>query len=338
MFCVSSPTSFGFLDKMNSNTYIKSAQRVIQIESDAVSALTDRLNEQFVAACTCLANCKGKVVVSGMGKSGHIGNKIAATLASTGTPAFFMHPGEANHGDLGMLSSNDVLLAISNSGETNELLSLLPVVKRLNVPVIAMTNSATSSLGQYADIFLDISVKQEACSLGLAPTSSTTATLVMGDALAVALLDAKGFTPDDFALSHPGGSLGRKLLLKVKDIMITGRDLPLVAKEATVSEALLEISTKGLGMTGITDSQGELAGIFTDGDLRRILDARTDIHSTSVGTVMTAGGRVTQPDTLAVEALNIMETHRISALIVVDSHHKPVGAFNMHMLLKAGVI
>ncbi|MBU3020935.1 KpsF/GutQ family sugar-phosphate isomerase [Aestuariibacter sp. A3R04] len=323
---------------MNSNAYIESAKRVIKIESDAVSALTDRLNEHFTAACTCLAGCQGKVVVSGMGKSGHIGNKIAATLASTGTPAFFMHPGEANHGDLGMLSSSDVLLAISNSGETNELLSLLPVVKRLNVPVIAMTNSATSSLGQYADIFLDISVKQEACSLGLAPTSSTTATLVMGDALAVALLDAKGFTPDDFALSHPGGSLGRKLLLKVKDIMITGSELPLVTKEATVTEALLEISTKGLGMTGIINSRGELAGIFTDGDLRRILDARTDIHTTSVGTVMTEGGRVTQPDTLAVEALNVMETHRISALIVVDEYHKPVGAFNMHMLLKAGVI
>ena len=274
----------------------------------------------------------------GMGKSGHIGRKIAATLASTGTPAFFMHPGEANHGDLGMLSQTDILLAISNSGETGELVNLLPVVKRLSVPVIAMTNSESSTLGQHADVVLNISVEKEACSLGLAPTSSTTATLVMGDALAIALLDAKGFTSDDFALSHPGGSLGRKLLLKVGDIMLTGDALPLVSSAATISQALLEISSKGLGMTGITDDSGKLSGIFTDGDLRRILDARTDIHTTPVANVMTRGGKTTRSATLAVEALNLMEKHKISALMVVDENDHPVGAFNMHMLLKAGVL
>ena len=323
---------------MNNSSYIASAKRVIDIEIQAISALTERLDATFEAACAMLASCTGKVVVSGMGKSGHVGRKIAATLASTGTPAFFMHPGEANHGDLGMLSESDVLLAISNSGETGELVNLLPVVKRLNVAVIAMTNSAHSSLGQHADVVLDISVEKEACSLGLAPTSSTTATLVMGDALAIALLDAKGFTSDDFALSHPGGSLGRKLLLKVRDIMMTGNELPLVSSSATISEALLEISSKGLGMTGITDEDNKLAGIFTDGDLRRILDAKTDIHSTPVAQVMTRGGKTTRAETLAVEALNLMEEFKINALMVVDENRQPVGAFNMHMLLKAGVL
>ncbi len=323
---------------MNNSTYIASAKRVIDIEIQAIAALTPRLDQTFVRACDLLANCTGKVVVSGMGKSGHIGRKIAATLASTGTPAFFMHPGEANHGDLGMLSESDVLLAISNSGETGELVNLLPVVKRLDVPVIAMTNSAQSSLGQHADVVLDISVEKEACSLGLAPTSSTTATLVMGDALAIALLDAKGFTSDDFALSHPGGSLGRKLLLKVKDIMLTGDELPLIPASATISEALLEISSKGLGMTGIIDDSGVLSGVFTDGDLRRILDAKADIHTTPVEQVMTRGGKTTRAETLAVEALNLMEEYKITALMVIDANNKPVGAFNMHMLLKAGVL
>lgn len=318
--------------------FLASAKRVIDIENRAIAALSARLSDEFVSACEILYHCKGKVVVSGMGKSGHIGNKIAATLASTGTPAFFMHPAEANHGDLGMLGKEDVLLAISNSGETSELINLLPVVKRLNVPVIAMTNSRSSTLGQYADVILDISVSQEACSLGLAPTSSTTATLVMGDALAIALLDARGFTSDDFALSHPGGSLGRKLLLKVQDIMLSGEDLPLVAQQATISEALLEISRKGLGMTGILDSQGKLAGIFTDGDLRRVLDSRTDIHTTGIDQVMTRGGITAKPQALAVEALNTMEARSITALMVVDDQRYPVGAFNMHMLLKAGVL
>lgn len=320
------------------NSFITSAKRVIEIEAQAISALASRMNDDFVTACTLLQNCVGKVVVCGMGKSGHIGHKIAATLASTGTPSFFMHPGEANHGDLGMLSKGDVLLAISNSGETAELVNLLPIVKRLNVPVIAMTNSVTSSLGQHADVVLNISVEKEACSLGLAPTSSTTATLVMGDALAVALLDRKGFTSDDFALSHPGGSLGRKLLLKVSDIMLTGSELPLVDENALVAEALLEISNKGLGMTGVIDNQGILIGIFTDGDLRRILDARIDLHTATVTQVMTKGGKTTMPEQLAVEALNLMETHKISALMVTDETRKPVGAFNMHMLLKAGVL
>lgn len=320
------------------NSFIASAKRVIDIESKVITSLASRLGQDFVDACTMLKDCKGKVVVSGMGKSGHVGNKIAATLASTGTPAFFMHPGEANHGDLGMLSKGDVMLAISNSGETAELVNLLPVVKRLNVPVIAMTNSKSSALGQHANVVLDISVEQEACSLGLAPTSSTTATLVMGDALAVALLDDRGFTSDDFALSHPGGSLGRKLLLKVSDIMLTGKDLPLVQHSALVADALMEISRKGLGMTGIINEAGVLVGIFTDGDLRRILDARVDLHSAAVQDVMTVGGKTTQPEQLAVEALNMMETHKISALMVTDEARKPVGAFNMHMLLRAGVL
>jgi len=318
--------------------YIDSAKRVIEIETQAIANLADRLNDDFTNACNILFACKGKVVVSGMGKSGHIGNKIAATFASTGTPAFFMHPGEANHGDLGMLSKGDVLLAISNSGETNELVNLLPVVKRLGIKVVAMTNSASSSLGQHADVVLNISVEKEACSLGLAPTSSTTATLVMGDALAVALLDHKGFTSDDFALSHPGGSLGRKLLLKVNDIMQIGSDIPLVTEDASVADALLEISKKGLGMTGVVTPDGKLTGVFTDGDLRRILDARIDVHSAAVKDVMTKGGKSTTADQLAVEALNLMETHKISALMVTDNQRKPVGAFNMHMLLKAGVL
>lgn len=323
---------------MNNVSFLQSATRVIDIETQAIASLKSRIDHHFEAACEILFKCQGKVVVSGMGKSGHIGNKIAATLASTGTPSFFMHPGEANHGDLGMLSKDDVLLAISNSGETGELLNLLPVVKRLNVPTIALTNSHTSSLGQHADVVIDISVEQEACSLGLAPTSSTTATLVMGDALAVALLDAKGFTSEDFALSHPGGSLGRKLLLKASDIMLTGDGLPLVGLKASISDALLEISRKGLGMTGIVDDNGSLAGVFTDGDLRRILDARVDIHNTSVDAVMTKGGKTISEAELAVEAINLMESFKISALFVTDKEQKPVGAFNMHMLLKAGVL
>lgn len=318
--------------------FILSAQRVIDIEAQAIQNLSARLDDKFVTACNILLACEGKVVVCGMGKSGHIGNKIAATLASTGTPAFFMHPGEANHGDLGMLTKGDVLLAISNSGETSELVNLLPVVKRLGIKVVAMTNSEQSSLGQHADVVLDISVEKEACSLGLAPTSSTTATLVMGDALAVALLDHKGFTSDDFALSHPGGSLGKKLLLKVSDIMLSGSDIPLSSANDKVADALLEISKKGLGMTGIVADDGTLLGVFTDGDLRRILDARVDLHDAVVNDVMTKGGKTTRADQLAVEALNLMEAHKISALMVVDENRKPIGAFNMHMLLKAGVL
>ncbi|WP_407646804.1 KpsF/GutQ family sugar-phosphate isomerase [Fluctibacter halophilus] len=285
-----------------------------------------------------MRQCRGKVVVCGMGKSGHIGNKIAATLASTGTPAFFMHPGEANHGDLGMLSAQDVLLTLSNSGETDELLALIPVIKRLQIPIIAMTGNANSTLAQHADIHICVKVEQEACSLGLAPTASTTATLVMGDALAIALLDANGFTPDDFALSHPGGSLGRKLLLRMADVMQSGAQMPLVDEQQTISNALLEISAKGLGMTGIVDADGRLQGIFTDGDLRRVLDAHIDVHTTPVADVMTRNGVTVSTDTLAVEVLNLMEQKRINSLFAIDDKGLPQGAVNMHLLLKAGVV
>ena len=318
--------------------FVTSGRRVIAIEQQALSDLSQRINSQFTHACELLMACTGKVVVSGMGKSGHIGHKIAATFASTGSPSFFMHPGEANHGDLGMLAEGDVLLAISNSGESAELINLLPIIKRMHIPIIAMTNNQNSTLGRHADVVLDIHVEQEACSLGLAPTTSTTVTLVMGDALAVALLDAKGFTPDDFALSHPGGSLGRKLLLCVDDLMLKGQQLPLVDGNSTVADALLEISKKGLGLTGVINNQGRLVGIFTDGDLRRILDARIDIHSRCVETVMTVNGVTVESQTLAVNALNLMEDKKISALFVIDSERRPIGAFNMHTLLQAGVV
>ncbi|GAA0860224.1 KpsF/GutQ family sugar-phosphate isomerase [Aliiglaciecola litoralis] len=315
-----------------------SALRVLKIESEAVLQLQQYVNDDFAAACQLLQDCKGKVVVCGMGKSGHVGHKIAATLSSTGTPAFFMHPAEANHGDLGMMSDQDVLLAISNSGETTELLNLIPVVKRLEIPIIAMTNNSGSTLAKHADVMICIKVEQEACSLGLAPTASTTATLAMGDALAVALLDASGFSSADFALSHPGGSLGRRLLLSVADIMQQGKDIPLVSKHQTISQALFEITRKGLGMTGIQDDDGILVGIFTDGDLRRVLDKRIDIHTTTVGEVMTTGSVTTHPQKLAVEVLNLMEEYKISSMIAVNDKNQPVGALNMHMLLKAGVV
>lgn len=316
----------------------QSALKVIDIEQQAIGQLSQYIDDNFAQACQLVMDCKGKVVVSGMGKSGHVGKKIAATLASTGTPAFFMHPAEANHGDLGMISKNDVLLAISNSGEVVELLALLPVVKRLGIPIISMCSNPTSSLVKYADANICIRVEKEACSLGLAPTSSTTATLVMGDALSIALLDANGFTSEDFALSHPGGSLGRKLLLKIHDIMQTGSEIPLVSKGQTISSALLEISSKGLGMTGIVDENKRLLGIFTDGDLRRILDEQIDIHTTEVEKVMTKRSVVCSADMLAVEALNLMEKHKISAMFAVDENNVPVGALNMHGLLRAGVV
>lgn len=320
------------------SSFSDSARRVLDIEQQAIANLQKYINGDFNQACAMMLACKGKIVVSGMGKSGHIGNKIASTLASTGTPSFFMHPGEANHGDLGMIDSQDVVLAISNSGETGELLGLLPVIKRLGVPVIAMTSNPGSALAKHADIHICIKVEKEACSLGLAPTSSTTATLVMGDALAIALLDANGFTSDDFALSHPGGSLGRKLLLKLSDIMYTGDQLPLVKPDETVSEVLLEISQKGLGMAGIADQQGKLLGIFTDGDLRRVLDAQVDVHQTRVKEVMTKDSIRGTADMLAVEALNLMETHKISSMFAVNEQGQAVGALNMHLLLRAGVV
>ncbi|MGJ8680674.1 KpsF/GutQ family sugar-phosphate isomerase [Paraglaciecola sp.] len=316
----------------------QSALRVLKIEQQAIEQLAQYIDDSFEQTCELLLSCKGKVIVSGMGKSGHIGNKISATLASTGTPAFFMHPAEANHGDLGMLTEQDVLLAISNSGETSELLALIPVVKRLGVPLIAMTSDANSTLGKFADINLNIKVEKEACSLGLAPTSSTTATLVMGDALAVALLDARGFTSEDFALSHPGGSLGKKLLLSLQDIMVKDTALPLISPTKTLRQALVEMSQKALGMTGVVDKDGMLIGIFTDGDLRRVLDDRVDVHKTEIQHIMTKHCITANSDMLAAEVLNLMQQHKINSLFVVDKSGYPVGAINMQILLQAGII
>ncbi|RZQ56123.1 D-arabinose 5-phosphate isomerase [Pseudidiomarina tainanensis] len=313
-------------------------ERVIDIETAAVSGLKQYLNGDFEHACELLLNCRGRVIVIGMGKSGHIGGKIAATLASTGTPAFFVHPGEASHGDLGMITEHDVVLAISNSGETGELLAIAPLIKRRGVKLVSMTGNPKSTLADIADVHVCIAVEQEACPLGLAPTSSTTATLVMGDALAVALLNARGFTADDFAMSHPGGSLGRRLLLHIHDVMHDGERMPMVAEQATISEALLEMSRKGLGMTGVANIEGKLAGIFTDGDLRRILDQRIDLHSTPIAQVMTRQPVTIKPDVLAAQGLKLMEDRKINGLFVVDENGIPQGALNMHDLLKAGVM
>lgn len=316
----------------------RSALRVLEIEQRAIAQLAQYIDDAFVEACQLILPCKGKVIVCGMGKSGHIGHKISATLASTGTPAFFMHPAEANHGDLGMLTQQDILLAISNSGETAELLALIPVVKRMGVPIIAMTSNPKSTLGKYADINLCIKVEQEACSLGLAPTSSTTATLVMGDALAVALLDARGFTSEDFALSHPGGSLGRKLLVKLEDVMVKEQSLPLVSGLQNLREVLLVISQKALGMAGVIDENGKLLGIFTDGDLRRVLDHKIDIHQTRIQDIMTPNSITAKPEMLAAEVLTLMQKHKISSLFVTEPNGKPIGAINMQLLLQAGII
>jgi arabinose-5-phosphate isomerase len=317
--------------------YLDSAARTFSNQIEALKALQLKLDHRFSKSCEILLQCTGKVVVSGMGKSGHVGKKIAATLASTGTPAFFMHPGEANHGDFGMMSKDDVLIAISNSGETAELIGLLPAVKRLKIPIIAITNNQNSSLTRFATESLLLHVETEACSLGLAPTTSTTATLVLGDALAIALLEAKGFTAEDFAFSHPGGALGRRLLLTVSDIMVTGSDIPMIHSEATLSQALLEMSSKGLGITAVV-AQGKVVGIYSDGDLRRTIDRQIDVHTTSVSDVMTLNGITLSADDLAIDALNLMQEKRINALIVVNEQLTPVGALNMHMLLKAGVV
>ncbi|MDC0661751.1 KpsF/GutQ family sugar-phosphate isomerase [Marinobacter sp. SS21] len=321
-----------------SKQYKDSALQAISIERDAIDALTQRIDEQFVHACEVIMACKGRVVVTGMGKSGHIGKKIAATLASTGTPSFYVHPGEASHGDLGMITGQDVVLAISNSGSTSEVLTILPLIKRMGAPLISMTGNAQSVLAREAEANLDVSVTKEACPLGLAPTSSTTATLVMGDALAVALLEHRGFSAEDFAFSHPGGSLGRRLLLRVSDIMHAGERIPKVAEDTPLSGALLEISLKGLGMTTVVDDSGNLTGIFTDGDLRRTLDRPIDIHSTPICDVMTRNGKTIHEDQLAAEALNIMEELKINALPVIDRDGRLTGAINMHDLLRAGVI
>jgi arabinose-5-phosphate isomerase len=311
---------------------------VLDTEAQSILDLKERIDDEFLRACEYLLACTGRIVVTGMGKSGHIGSKIAATLASTGSPAFFVHPGEASHGDLGMITAGDVVLALSNSGETDELLTILPLIRRLGVPLIAMTGNSRSTLAREATVSLDISVAKEACPLGLAPTSSTTATLALGDALAVALLEARGFTADDFARSHPGGRLGRRLLLHVADIMHTGDRIPRVSAEAPLREALVEITRQGLGMTVVVDRPGRVIGVYTDGDLRRTLDRGIDVHNTTIGEVMTRQFRQASPGMLAVEALKLMEDHKISALPVVDEHGALVGALNMHDLLRAGVV
>ncbi len=320
------------------------ARAVIETEALAAQALLDRIDDVFVDAVQAMLNCKGRIVVLGMGKSGHIGGKIAATLASTGSPAFFVHPGEASHGDLGMITAQDVVLALSNSGETDEILTILPLIKRLNAPLIAMTGNADSHLAKESDFHIDISVEKEACPLGLAPTSSTTATLVMGDALAIALLESRGFTENDFARSHPGGRLGKRLLLHVADIMFSGQDTPMVKLDASLSDTLKEMSLKSLGMTTVVDNDDRLLGIFTDGDVRRLLDSNTiklnelQISELKVGDFMTTGCMTINKSQLAAEALQLMESKSINALPVVDENNKVIGALNMHNLLRAGVV
>lgn len=312
-------------------------KQVLQTEREGLAQLDQYINEDFTKSCEAILSCLGKVVVMGMGKSGHIGRKIAATLASTGTPAFFVHPGEASHGDLGMVTSHDIVLAISNSGESHEIQALIPVLKRQKVKLICMTNNPESSMGKAADIHLCVKVPQEACPLGLAPTTSTTATLVMGDALAVALLQARGFTAEDFALSHPGGALGRKLLLRVSDIMHTGSELPHVSRDASLRDALLEITRKNLGLTVICDDLMKIEGIFTDGDLRRIFDLGVDLNNAKIADVMTSGGIRIRPNALAVDALNLMQARHITSLLVADGDQL-IGVVHMHDMLRAGVV
>jgi arabinose-5-phosphate isomerase len=317
---------------------LASAQRALGIEARAVEALSARLDGAFVQACRICLQCQGRVVVTGMGKSGHVAGKIAATLASTGTPAFFLHPAEAGHGDLGMITRSDALLALSNSGETPELVVLLPHLKRLAVPLIVMAGRRDSTLARAATVTLDVAVAEEACPLNLAPTASTTATLAMGDALAVAVLEARGFTRSDFARSHPGGALGRKLLLHVEDLMRTGDAIPRISPDALLSAGLVEMSRKGLGMTVVVDAGERILGVFTDGDLRRALDRRIDVHATVMREVMTPHGKSIAPRELAAEAVHLMEVHRITALPVADASGRLVGALNVHDLLRAGVM
>jgi arabinose-5-phosphate isomerase len=317
---------------------LESARRVLAIEAAAVAALSARLDERFAQAVQLILACEGRTVVSGMGKSGHIGTKIASTLASTGTPAFFVHPAEASHGDLGMITAQDVMIALSNSGESAELLAIVPLVKRRGAKLIAITGNARSSLAREADVHLDAGVTEEACPLGLAPTASTTAALALGDALAVALLDARGFGAEDFARSHPGGTLGRRLLTHVGDIMRRGETIPVVRSDALLPQAVIEISRKGMGMTAIVDDGGRVAGIFTDGDLRRTLEKPLDLRTTPVTQVMTANPRTIRAERLAAEAVKVMEDHRISQILVVDEDRRLVGALNMHDLFQAKVI
>lgn len=314
------------------------ARAVIETELAAVAALSDRLGTEFLTATRLMLGCRGRVVVLGMGKSGHIGNKLAATLASTGTPACFVHPAEASHGDLGMITRSDVVLALSNSGETAEILLLLPLIKRLGVPLIALTGRTDSTLALAADVNLDVSVEREACPLGLAPTASTTASLVMGDALAIALLDARGFSAADFARSHPGGALGRRLLLRVADLMHTGTERPAVNTDRPLTDALLEMTRTGLGITAVVDAAGRVLGVFTDGDLRRVIDRGLDVRSLTLGEVYTPGGRNIPAQALAAEALQMMQETKVNALLILAADHSLEGVICMHDLLRAGVV
>ncbi len=313
-------------------------RQALTIEIDGLRAQLPRLGTEFARACRICLSCRGRIVVTGMGKSGHIGGKVAATLASTGTPAFFMHPGEASHGDVGMITRDDVVLALSNSGETAEILTIVPAIARLGVPLIAFTGNPTSALARIATVHLDIGVPAEACPLNLAPTASTTAALAVGDALAVVLLKAHGFTEEDFARSHPAGNLGRRLLLHVNDVMRSGADIPTVRPDTALADGLMEVTRKGLGMTAVIDDSGHVLGVFTDGDLRRALDASRDLRTTRMDQVMSRHAKTVRPNTLAAEAVHLMETHRITSLLVVDTDNRVVGALNVHDLLRAGVV
>lgn len=322
---------------MNKIDFTREGREVLSLESRALGQLADRLDARFSRACELLLACEGRVIVVGMGKSGHIGGKIAATLASTGTPAFFVHPGEASHGDLGMITPGDLVIAISNSGETPEILALLPIIKRMGIPLIAMTGQATSTLGNTAVECLDTSVDKEACPHNLAPTASTTATLGMGDALAVAVLKSRGFSRDDFARSHPGGTLGRRLLIYVRDVMHTHDDMPLVTSGSQLTTALEEMSAKGLGMTGIVNAEGHLIGIYTDGDVRRSINQSIDVQTTVIDQVMVSDPRSTTADALAAEVVQLMRQHSINGLFAVDPEQRPIGALNALDLMRAGI-
>jgi arabinose-5-phosphate isomerase len=322
----------------SSPSFEELGREVIQLEAETLQTLATRLDSQFTEACRLILSCQGRVVVIGMGKSGHIGGKIAATLASTGTPSFFVHPGEASHGDLGMITPTDIVLAISNSGETAEILTILPIIKRMGVKLVALLGNTDSSLGRQADANLNVGVEKEACPHNLAPTASTTAALAMGDALAVALLKSRGFTREDFARAHPAGSLGRRLLLYISDIMHTGAAIPKVAEGASLRDALLEMTGKGLGMTGVVNRNGQLVGIFTDGDLRRVLNRGVDVYSASITDVMTRHPKTTRADRLAAETVQLMRSLKINGLFVVDDDNRILGALNMHDLFRAGVI
>ena len=326
------------MDASSRKRAIALARRVIDLEAAGVASLSERIDEQFARAVELCLDCRGRVVVTGMGKSGHIGGKLAATLASTGTPSFFVHPGEASHGDLGMITAHDAVLAISYSGETSEIVTILPLIKRLDLSLITMTGNPSSTLARAATVNLDVTVSEEACPLNLAPTTSTTATLAMGDALAVALLELRGFTREDFARSHPGGALGRRLLLSVADVMRTGDDIPRVRRDAPFKEGLVEMTSKGLGMTAVVNADNGVEGIFTDGDLRRALDGSRDLRDTTMGEIIRPGCKTVAADVLAAEAVRMMDEHKITQLLVTDDDNRLIGALNVHDLLRAGVM